>query len=134
MGLETTRIFSLRDYDLAATLNSGQAFRWIQHDQCWVGVIGRHWVRLHSGPGSLTAETAEPVTDWDWLVQYLQLDVSGLVSPFLDQADRADPANRGRPVPMLRRAPGGGAWLPVGFYLSFRRAPGARHGGGIARL
>jgi len=118
-GLETTRSFTLRDYDLAATLTCGQAFRWESRDECWDGVIGSHWVRLHLGPGistsesgdlpnallpspspplgervgerkpfaltstnstavgpgSLTAETAFPVTDWHWLTHYLQLDV-----------------------------------------------------------
>ncbi|MCX6923115.1 MAG: hypothetical protein NT154_07890, partial [Verrucomicrobia bacterium] len=39
------------------------------------GVIGTHWVRLHSHPSSLTAEVAEPVSDWHWLRHYLQLDL-----------------------------------------------------------
>ena len=74
-GVDTTKSFTLRDYDLAATLTSGQAFRWEARDQRWVGVIGTHWVRLHPSPGTLTAETAVPVPDWDWLTHYLQLDV-----------------------------------------------------------
>jgi N-glycosylase/DNA lyase len=74
-GVETTKSFTLRDYDLTATLTSGQAFRWEGRDQRWAGVIGTHWVRLHPSPGTLTAETAVPVRDWDWLVHYLQLDV-----------------------------------------------------------
>jgi N-glycosylase/DNA lyase len=74
-GLETTRTFALRDYDLAATITSGQVFRWQSHEQDWGGVIGTHWVRLCSEPGSITAQTAEPVADWDWLARYLQLHV-----------------------------------------------------------
>jgi N-glycosylase/DNA lyase len=74
-GLETSKSFTLRDYDLAATLTSGQAFRWELHDQHWAGVIGTRWVRLHPGPGSLSVETATPVPDWNWLTHYLQLDV-----------------------------------------------------------
>jgi N-glycosylase/DNA lyase len=73
--LETTRAFAARDYDLAATLTSGQAFRWRQQDRWWSGVIGNRWVRLRSEPGSITAETAGPVADWDWLAHYLQLQV-----------------------------------------------------------
>jgi N-glycosylase/DNA lyase len=49
-GLETTRTFTPRDYDLAATLTSGQAFRWASHGQHWDGVIGNHWVRLRLDP------------------------------------------------------------------------------------
>ena len=73
--METTRAFATRDYDLAATLTSGQAFRWHQQDRWWAGVIGNRWVRLRPEPGSITAETAGPVADWDWLAHYLQLEV-----------------------------------------------------------
>ena len=73
--METTRTFATRAYDLGATLACGQAFRWQQHDRSWAGVVGIHWVRLHSDPSSITAETAEPVSDWHWLTHYLQLDL-----------------------------------------------------------
>lgn len=73
--METTRTFALRDYNLATTLTCGQAFRWQQQDRWWTGVIGTRWVRLRSESGSITAETAEPVADWDWLTHYLQLHV-----------------------------------------------------------
>jgi N-glycosylase/DNA lyase len=68
-------IFQVQNYDLAATLTSGQAFRWQGHGQSWTGVIGNRWVRLHSQPGIITAETAEPVSDWSWLRHYLQLNL-----------------------------------------------------------
>lgn len=65
----------VQDYDLGATLDSGQAFRWQQQDNRWVGIIGERWVRLRLRGGRLTAETAEPVGDWAWLTRYLQLDL-----------------------------------------------------------
>ena len=43
--------FRAGDYDLAATLTSGQAFRWQQRDGWWEGVIGSRWVRLRVEPG-----------------------------------------------------------------------------------
>jgi N-glycosylase/DNA lyase len=84
--LETTRTFAVRDYDLAATLSCGQAFRWQQRDGWWASTIGTLWVRLRSEPGSLTAETATPVANWDWLIHYLQLnvDLSEVVRAFPD--------------------------------------------------
>jgi len=69
-----TQIFPIKDYDLAATLTSGQAFRWRFEEQSWIGVIGQYWVRLRLDPFSLTAETSKPVRDWSWLIHYLQLD------------------------------------------------------------
>lgn len=69
------KTFVLRGYDLGATLASGQAFRWRQQDEGWVGVIGRRWVRLRQTESTLTAETAEPVYEWTWLTDYLQLNL-----------------------------------------------------------
>jgi N-glycosylase/DNA lyase len=83
--LDTTRTFAIRDYDLPTTLTSGQAFRWEQHNQEWTGVIGARWVCLRSGPTSISAETAAPVADWEWLTHYLQLDVD------LDEVVRSFP-------------------------------------------
>ena len=71
-----SKSFPVQEYDLGTTLSSGQAFRWRQVDQAWVGVIGRHWVRLQSEGAAIRAETAEPVEDWSWLRDYLQLDTN----------------------------------------------------------
>jgi len=74
MANPVTKAFPVKDYDVTATLSSGQAFRWRKAGESWVGVIGRHWVRLCSDGTSIRAETAEPVSDWTWLAEYLQLD------------------------------------------------------------
>jgi N-glycosylase/DNA lyase len=63
------------DYDLATTLDSGQAFRWQFHDGSWTGIVGKHEVRLTQTRDGLRAETASPVADWQWLRDYLQTDV-----------------------------------------------------------
>ncbi len=71
----SSKIFDVRDYDLAATLTSGQAFRWQWQNESWIGVVGNHWVRLRADKFSIIAETAQPVSDWSWLAQYLQVDL-----------------------------------------------------------
>jgi N-glycosylase/DNA lyase len=68
-------IFPVAHYDLDSTLASGQAFRWRRVQDAWEGVIGPRWVRLRSDAGVIRAETAEPVSHWDWLRSYLQLEV-----------------------------------------------------------
>jgi N-glycosylase/DNA lyase len=73
---DRAKTFPVRDYNLAATLTSGQAFRWRQEAQAWVGVIANHWVRLRADQSSISAETAEPVAAWSWLTDYLQLDLN----------------------------------------------------------
>ncbi len=80
------KTFPVQHYDLRSTLTSGQAFRWHEDRASWLGVVGRHWVRLSSDVASITAETAEPVSDWSWLVDYLQLelDLSQVLLTFPD--------------------------------------------------
>ncbi len=48
--------FPGRDYDLAATLSSGQAFRWRQVGDAWEGIISGHHFRLRQTPAAITAE------------------------------------------------------------------------------
>ncbi len=66
--------FTVKHYDLAATLSSGQAFRWRQEGGAWEGVIGSRWVRLRQDNDRISAETIG-ASDWHWLRHYLQLDV-----------------------------------------------------------
>lgn len=68
--------FPVADYDLAATLSSGQAFRWRRSGSCWSGIISTRWVRLQQLADGLLAEAVEPVEDWTWLRNYLQLDLN----------------------------------------------------------
>lgn len=84
MAASLTRTFPVENYDLAATLCSGQAFRWQPCLGGWTGIIGDRWVRLSSGSASITAETAVPVLDWTWLTDYLQLglDLTGVLRTF----------------------------------------------------
>jgi N-glycosylase/DNA lyase len=63
------------DYDLAATLDSGQVFRWRFIGQSWHGVVGSHFVSLTPRPDGIHATTAAPVESWDWLRQFLQTDI-----------------------------------------------------------
>ena len=85
---DAKRRSAVRDYDLAATLTSGQAFRWRpERRDGWQGVIAGRWVRLrqirnrHRGPHGRGATTST-----QWLTDYLQtrrgsepgpVDVSG---------------------------------------------------------
>jgi N-glycosylase/DNA lyase len=71
----TTARFTVRDYNLAATLDSGQAFRWSCTGARWTGVVRGRWVCLTAGKDSIEATCAVPVADWSWLKTYLQVEV-----------------------------------------------------------
>ena len=97
----------MRDYDLAGTLASGQAFRWNYVDGGWNGVIRDHWVRLRADEFSITAEAAQPVTDWSWLTNYLQieLDLGVVVASFPDDEPIRAAVNACRGLRLLRQDP-----------------------------
>src|SRR6266404_4738731 len=101
------QVFPARDYDLAATLTSGQAFRWQPHDHGWVGVIDRRWVRLESADGSIVARVAGPVSDWNWLAHYLQteLDFGAVLSSFPDDEPMRFAVGACRGLRLLRQDP-----------------------------
>jgi N-glycosylase/DNA lyase len=103
----TTTTFATRDYDLAATLTCGQAFRWEQRDGAWEGVVGRRWVRLRAGASSIAAETCEPVEGWNWLRDYLQidLDLEAVLSSFPDDAPMRAAVDACRGLRLLHQDP-----------------------------
>lgn len=103
----STAIFAVRDYDLNATLSSGQAFRWQLQDVSWHGVVSGRSVRLRSDAFSISAETAEPVTDWNWLTHYLQtdLDLATVLKSFPDDEPMRAAVNACRGLRLLRQEP-----------------------------
>jgi N-glycosylase/DNA lyase len=99
--------FRVRNYDLAATLSSGQAFRWRFLDGHWIGVIGTRWVRLRQTAGTITAETPEPVSHWEWLSEYLQLEVNldPILESFPGDEPMRDAVSACRGLRLLRQDP-----------------------------
>ena len=97
----------VRDYDLAATLDSGQAFRWQPRDDSWTGVIGRRQVRLTPLRNGILAETTGPVADWQWLRDYLQteVDLAAVLKTFPDDAPMRDAVAACRGLRVLRQDP-----------------------------
>jgi len=79
-------VLPVRDYDLTATLDSGQVFRWRQIENSWIGVVGKNCVRLTQSKNGILAETAAPVDDWNWLREFLQTetDLAAILKTFSD--------------------------------------------------
>jgi N-glycosylase/DNA lyase len=103
----TEILLPIRDYDLAATLDSGQVFRWRQNGGSWEGVVGKHFVRLTQAHDGIRAETAGAVANWQWLRDFLQTetDLAAVLKTFPDDEpmQRAVAACRGLRV--LRQEP-----------------------------
>jgi N-glycosylase/DNA lyase len=103
----SSKIFNVRDYDLATTLTSGQAFRWQELDGGWIGVIGNHWVRLRADEFSISATCAEPISEWNWLTEYLQLDLdlNEMLLKFPDDEPMRAAVTACRGLRLLRQEP-----------------------------
>jgi N-glycosylase/DNA lyase len=100
-------LLRVRDYDLAATLDSGQSFRWQPCNDSWVGVIGQRWVRLTQMRDGIRAKTAGPVADWRWLRDYLQTetDLDAVLKTFPDDAPMCDAVAACHGLRVLRQDP-----------------------------
>jgi N-glycosylase/DNA lyase len=85
---ETETFLCVQDYSLAATLDSGQVFRWRKLEDSWTGVVGKHQVRLTQTSDGFHAKTAMPVQNWGWLRDFLQteVDLAAVLKTFPDDA------------------------------------------------
>jgi len=97
----------VRDYDLAATLTSGQAFRWRERDGRWEGIIAGRWVHLRQDDDGIAAETTAPQENWHWLSDYLQtsLDLNSVLLTFPDDEPMRASVAACRGLRLLRQEP-----------------------------
>ena len=79
-------LLAVRDYDLAATLTSGQAFRWRRNAGWWEGTVGERWVQLRQEEQGIVAQTVIQPEGWSWLEHYLQtrVDLPAVLESFPD--------------------------------------------------
>jgi N-glycosylase/DNA lyase len=99
--------FAVRDYDLAATLASGQAFRWEERAGAWTGVVAGRWVRLRQAPTGIAAQTIAGTSDWAGLGHYLQIDtdLQCILASFPDDAPLRAAVTACRGLRLLRQDP-----------------------------
>jgi N-glycosylase/DNA lyase len=108
-------------------LDSGQVFRWQPErgrlaresqlsphaggppalQDSWIGVVGKHWVRLTQTRDGIRAETATPVKNWDWLREFLQAEVdwAAVLETFPDDAPMRTAVEACRGLRVLRQDP-----------------------------
>ncbi len=99
--------FVAAELDLAATLDSGQAFRLERLSGGWEGVVGRRWVRLSQRGGVVEASAVGAAGDWGWIRDYLGLDVdlSGVYRSFPRDAALEAAVRACRGLRLLRQDP-----------------------------
>ncbi|MGD1088687.1 MAG: DNA glycosylase [Verrucomicrobiota bacterium] len=97
----------VRDYDLAATLDSGQVFRWRERNGSWIGIVGKNWVRLTQTQNGIWAQTTGPMENWAWLQNFLQtgVDLEAILETFPGDAPMRDAVAACRGLRVLRQDP-----------------------------
>jgi N-glycosylase/DNA lyase len=100
-------VLPARDYDLAATLDSGQVFRWRQNENSWDGVVGKYFVRLMQIENGIRAQTFSPVENWNFLHDFLQTetDLAGVLKTFPNDAPMNAAVASCRGLRLLRQDP-----------------------------
>jgi len=100
-------LLPVRDYDLTATLDSGQVFRWQRIENSWHGVIGEHFVQLTPTEAGIHAETTGRVENWDWLRNFLQseIDLPAILKTFPEDAPMRDAVAACCGLRLLRQDP-----------------------------
>lgn len=103
----TETIFTVRDYDLAATLGCGQAFRWERRNDRWLGVVKDRWVELIQDGDEIRARCATPQADWTWLADYLQIhaDLTAIIATFPHDEPMRHAVAQCRGLRLLRQEP-----------------------------
>jgi N-glycosylase/DNA lyase len=103
----TRIIFRVRDYDLAATLDSGQVFRWQKQNESWIGVVGKNCARLTQTGGGILAETSTGIDDLNWLRDFLQIgtDLDAVLKTFPGDEPMRAAVTSCRGLRLLRQDP-----------------------------
>lgn len=101
------QILPVRDYDLAATLACGQAFRWCESEGWWPGVIAGRWVRLRQAEEGVIFQTATPLGDDAPIRHYLQTDINlaSVLASFPDDEPMRSSVAACRGLRLLRQEP-----------------------------
>jgi len=99
--------FPVSDYDLAATLDSGQVFRWERMGEAWEGVLGGDWFRIACHAGHLEVLAATPHPDWDRLRDFLAVDddLTSICGAFPREAPMEAAVTACRGLRLLRQDP-----------------------------
>jgi N-glycosylase/DNA lyase len=107
MSFVTETLLPVHDYDLAATLESGQVFRWQKIGDTWHGVLGKHWLQLTQTEPGIRAQAAAPVADWNFLREFLQTEIhlATILKTFPNDAPMNEAIARCRGLRLLRQDP-----------------------------
>jgi N-glycosylase/DNA lyase len=107
VNLPTAQFWPVSDYDLAATLECGQAFRWVRSGRGWESIVGGRWARVESAPGGLQVSWMGSDPESGWLRRHLAADeaLEPILASFPDDPPLRAAVARCRGLRLLRQEP-----------------------------
>ena len=107
MNPVTVQFWPVSDYDLAATLECGQAFRWVRSGPGWESVVGDRWARVERAPGGLEVSWMGGDPGAGWLRWHLAADeaLEPILASFPDDPPLRAAVARCRGLRLLRQDP-----------------------------
>ena len=100
-------LLPVRDFDLAATLDSGQVFRWRPSGGSWHGVLRNHRLSLTQTDTGIQVRAEAPVESWRFLHEFLQtdIDLAAILKTFPDDPPMNAAIAHCRGLRLLRQDP-----------------------------
>jgi N-glycosylase/DNA lyase len=101
------QFIAVSDYDLRATLECGQAFRWAPQGDAWDAVVAGRWWRVRPVPGGIEIETASEDQGLELLGHHLALDenLPEIIGTFPDDVPMRSAVAACRGLRLLRQEP-----------------------------
>ena len=99
--------FEAKFYNLRATLDCGQAFRWLEHNDTWTGVIHGQWIQISNRQSGILVETTASSPKWDLIAGYFRFteDIESITKAFPDDEHMTRAVSAYRGLRLLRQDP-----------------------------
>lgn len=101
------QFIAVSDYDLRATLECGQAFRWTQAGDGWDAVVEGRWWHVRHVPGGIEIKCADGNGDTRSLLGHLAVDedLAAIMGTFPDDAPMRAAVSACKGLRLLRQEP-----------------------------
>lgn len=102
------RIKNVENFDLAQTLDCGQAFRWsVDENGVWHGIAGGKYIRLYSENGNIIIENSNQKDFEDFWANYFDLtrDYGAIINKFSENETLKAAAKAAGGIRILRQEP-----------------------------
>ena len=99
--------FRAETYNLSTTLDCGQAFRWLEQDGSWAGVIHGQWLLATDEGDRIRIDTTDQSSNWDQVANYFRFEenIDAITTHFPNDEHMLKAVTAYRGLRLLRQDP-----------------------------